>query len=58
MRGLEALRASNALIVNVDYPLGFAAYHLLSQIASSVVGPAGCLHHGQGGHAQRRGWAM
>jgi hypothetical protein len=34
--GLEALKASNALIVNVDYPLGFAAYHLLSQVASGV----------------------
>jgi len=33
---LEALKASNALIVNVDYPLGFAAYHLLSQVASGV----------------------
>jgi hypothetical protein len=36
INGLEALRASNALIVNVDYPLGFAAYHLLSQVASGV----------------------
>jgi hypothetical protein len=36
MPGLEALRQSEALIVNVDYPLGFAAYHVLSQIASSV----------------------
>ena len=35
MPGLEALKDSRALIVNVDYPLGFAAYHLLSQIASS-----------------------
>jgi hypothetical protein len=34
--GLEALRASRAVIVNVDYPLGFAAYHLLSQISSST----------------------
>ena len=33
--GLETLRDSRALIVNVDYPLGFAAYHLLSQVASS-----------------------
>ncbi len=36
MPGLELLRASKALIVNVDYPLGFAAYHLLSQIASAA----------------------
>lgn len=35
MPGLEKLAASKALIVNVDYPLGFAAYHLLAQIASS-----------------------
>jgi hypothetical protein len=35
MPGLERLRESNALIVNVDYPLGFAAYHLLSQVATS-----------------------
>jgi hypothetical protein len=34
--GLDALRASRAVIVNVDYPLGFAAYHLLSQISSST----------------------
>lgn len=36
MPGLEALRNSRALIVNVDYPLGFAAYHLLSQVASDT----------------------
>lgn len=34
--GLEKLRNSNALIVNVDYPLGMAAYSLFSQISSSV----------------------
>ena len=28
-QGWSALADSNALIVNVDYPLGFAAYHLL-----------------------------
>ena len=33
--GLAKLRQSRALIVNVDYPLGFAAYHLLAQVASS-----------------------
>ncbi len=36
MKGLDLLRLSNAVIVNVDYPLGFAAYHLLSQVASSA----------------------
>lgn len=34
--GLEMLRDSRGLVINVDYPLGFAAYHLLSQIASSA----------------------
>jgi hypothetical protein len=36
MAGLDVLHESKALIVNVDYPLGFAAYHLLSQVASST----------------------
>jgi hypothetical protein len=36
MPGLDALVKSKAQIVNVDYPLGFAAYHLLSQVASST----------------------
>jgi hypothetical protein len=35
MPGLDALANSRALIVNVDYPLGFAAYHLLAQVASA-----------------------
>ncbi|HEX8683395.1 MAG TPA: hypothetical protein VF707_13835 [Ardenticatenaceae bacterium] len=34
--GMERLRQSNALIFNVDYPLGMAAYELLSQVTSSV----------------------
>jgi hypothetical protein len=36
MPGLDALAESKAQIVNVDYPLGFSAYHLLSQVASST----------------------
>jgi hypothetical protein len=32
----DALRASRAAIVNIDYPLGLAAYHLFRQIAESV----------------------
>ncbi len=36
MEGLEALRHSRAVILNVDYPLGFAAYHLLSQVSGSA----------------------
>ncbi|MGH2533549.1 MAG: DUF6909 family protein [Thermomicrobiales bacterium] len=29
-------RATNAVVVNVNYPLGLAAYHILSQIAMSI----------------------
>ena len=36
-----ALRTSNACIVNVDYPLGFAAYHILRQAAEHVGWVAG-----------------
>ena len=32
MPGLERLRASDAVIINIDYPLGMAAYHHLSRI--------------------------
>ena len=32
MPGLERLRGSEAVIVNIDYPLGMAAYHHLSRI--------------------------
>lgn len=41
MEGLEKLKESNALIFNVDYPLGMAAYQLLSQITSGVGGIRG-----------------
>lgn len=33
---LEPMRHSRALIVNIDYPLGMAAYELLSRIAEGV----------------------
>jgi hypothetical protein len=36
MPGLEALRDSNAVIINIDYPLGMAAYHLLSRVGQGV----------------------
>ncbi len=36
MPGLERLRESNAVIVNIDYPLGMAAYHHLSTVALGV----------------------
>jgi hypothetical protein len=34
--GIERLAASRALIVNIDYPLGMAAYHHLSAVALGV----------------------
>ncbi|MGC9467853.1 MAG: DUF6909 family protein [Anaerolineae bacterium] len=33
---LDHLRETKAIILNIDYPLGFAAYHLLSRIAVNV----------------------
>jgi hypothetical protein len=34
--GLERLAASDAVIINIDYPLGMAAYHHLSRLAEGV----------------------
>jgi Family of unknown function (DUF6909) len=34
--GIGALRSSDALIINIDYPLGLAAYHILKIVARSV----------------------
>jgi hypothetical protein len=34
--GLDALKNSDALIVNIDYPLGMAAYLILSHLATRV----------------------
>jgi hypothetical protein len=39
--GIEKLKESNALIFNVDYPLGMAAYQMLSQVTSGVGGIRG-----------------
>jgi hypothetical protein len=33
---LEVLRRSNAIIVNIDYPLGMAAYQILTEIARNI----------------------
>ncbi len=33
---LERLARSKSVILNIDYPLGFAAYHLLSRVAASA----------------------
>ena len=35
-QGIEALQKSDALIVNVDYPLGMAAYQLLTEVARNI----------------------
>jgi hypothetical protein len=37
----EKLRASDACILNVDYPLGMAAYHILRQVAEQAAWIAG-----------------
>lgn len=34
--GLSKLASSNALILNIDYPLGLAAYNILAEISSNV----------------------
>ncbi|MCA9972036.1 MAG: hypothetical protein KC425_17550 [Anaerolineales bacterium] len=34
--GIEALRHSDALILNVDYPLGLAAYQVLTEVARNI----------------------
>lgn len=36
MPGLEHLARSDARIINIDYPLGMAAYHLLSRVGQGV----------------------
>jgi hypothetical protein len=36
MAGLDRLTESDAVILNIDYPLGMGAYHILSQVATSV----------------------
>jgi hypothetical protein len=53
MPGLERLRQSDALVINIDYPLGMAAYHHLSRIGQGSGEVRGHLHHGQGRHPQR-----
>jgi len=34
--GIERIADSDAIILNIDYPLGMGAYHILSQVAASV----------------------
>ena len=51
---LEPMRHSNALIINIDYPLGMASYELLSRIAEGAGRLGRCLCDGQGSHSK---WA-
>jgi len=41
MPGIEALARSEAVILNIDYPLGMAAYLILTQVGSRVAGIRG-----------------
>ncbi len=34
--GIECLKKSDAVVLNIDYPLGMAAYHLLSRVGQGV----------------------
>jgi hypothetical protein len=34
--GIEKLKQSDAVLLNIDYPLGMAAYHLLSRVGQGV----------------------
>jgi len=36
MPGIERLKQSDAVLVNIDYPLGMGAYHLLSRLGQGV----------------------
>jgi len=36
VKKIDALKESRAMIVNIEYPLGFAAYHVFSQIAAGT----------------------
>ncbi len=42
MPGLERITRSDALVINIDYPLGMAAYHLLSRLGQGVGDIRGC----------------
>jgi hypothetical protein len=39
--GLETLRRSEALIINIDFPLGMGAYQVLTEIARNIAGVRG-----------------
>lgn len=41
LAGIEALLQSDALIINIDFPLGMAAYQILSEVARNIAGIRG-----------------
>ncbi len=41
MPGLDRLSRSDALVLNIDYPLGMAAYHMLARVLIEVPGLCG-----------------
>jgi hypothetical protein len=45
--GLEKLQDSRALIINIDFPLGMAAYLVLSEIARNIAEIRGCFIMGK-----------
>ena len=49
----EWMANTDALILNVDYPLGLGAYEILIARQRESLTLARCLHHGQGRYAQR-----
>jgi hypothetical protein len=44
---LKFLKKSNALILNIDYPLGLAAYHILMEVAENAGRILGVYHLGK-----------
>lgn len=40
-RDWEILAGSNAVLINIDYPLGMAAYHVFSQVSTAVANMLG-----------------
>ena len=41
VQGVEMLKKSNAIILNIDYPLGLAAYYIFVQVAESLANVRG-----------------
>ncbi len=52
--GLETLVHSDALIINIDYPLGMAAYQVLTEIARNIADVRGVFIMGKGASLNSR----